>query len=282
MSFNALRRQAFGLMNSSALVLPVRAAPAIAATSLRSSFFSTSTSDRQSTRPKNTFEDVTFEGLIKSDPQLAPYSTSKYRNAVSDERFEKAKNGLEARGFKVHVAKDKDDAFEKLKSLIPAGSTVNSAHSTTLEEIGYINYLMENNHPWNNIRGTILKEKDPAKQDELRRKLGTTVDYFLTSMSAITENGEMAHGDFSGTKVGGVAYGAGNVIVVSGSNKIVKDEAEAWNRIEQHCLPGVSAFSRKAYKMPSSYITHYEVLRQANPTNPGRIQVVLIKEALGY
>ncbi|KAG0204497.1 hypothetical protein BGX28_003591 [Mortierella sp. GBA30] len=281
---NTLR--CFGLKSltrsSTALALPARALPTVALVNLRRSLFSTSTSDSQSVRPKSTFEDITFDGLLKSDPQLAPYSSSKYRSPVSDERFEKTRNGLEARGFKVHVAKDKDEAFEKLKSLIPAGSSVNSAHSTTLEEIGYINYLMENNHPWDNIRGTILKEKDPVKQAELRRKLGTTVDYFLTSMCAITENGEMAHGDFSGTKVGGVAYGAGNVIVVSGSNKIVKDETEAWDRTQQHCLPGVSALSRKMFKMPDSYITNYEVLRQANPLEPGRVQVVLIKEALGY
>ncbi|KAF9181190.1 hypothetical protein BGZ51_001961 [Haplosporangium sp. Z 767] len=261
-----------------------RPLPAFTAIAHRSpqQLYSTSSSTSPVVRPKSTFDDVTFAGLVKSDPELAKYSDSKYQHPASNETVEKARQGLEAKGFKVHVVNNKDEAFDKVRSLIPAGSSINSAHSTTLEEIGFINYLMEDNHPWDNIRGTILKEKDPAKQNELRRKLGTTADYFLTSMSAITEEGEMAHGDFSGTKVGGVAFGAGNVIVVAGSNKIVKDEAEAWKRTKEFALPGVSAFSRKAFNMSKSYITNYEVLRQANPFAPGRTQVVLVKEALGF
>ncbi|KAG0252230.1 hypothetical protein BG011_007112 [Mortierella polycephala] len=261
-----------------------RPLPAFAAIAHRSSqqLYSTSSSESPVARPKSTFDDVTFSSLVKSDPELAKYHDSKYQHPASDEAIEKARQGLEARGFTVYVVNNKDEAFDKIRSLIPAGSSINSAHSTTLEEIGFINYLMDNNHPWNNIRGTILKEKDPAKQYELRRLLGTTADYFLTSMSAITEQGEMAHGDFSGTKVGGVAFGAGNVIVVAGSNKIVKDEAEAWKRTKEFALPGVSAFSRKAFNMTKSYITNYEVLRQANPMAPDRVQVVLVKEALGF
>lgn len=159
------------------------------------------------------------------------------------------------------------------------GSTINTAHSTTLEEVGITNYLISETHPWQNIRGTIIAEKDPAKQGELRRKLGTTVDYFLTSMTAVTETGEIAHGDQTGTKVGGVAYGAGNVIVVAGTNKIVKDEAEAFTRTKDFCLPFVSAYSRRAFKIKEAFMTNYEVLRA---TQNGRIQVVLVKDVLGF
>ena len=137
-------------------------------------------------------------------------------------------------------------------------------------------------HPYDNIRSKILAEKDPAKQAELRRTIGTTPDYFLTSMCAVTENGEMAHGDLSGSKVGGVAFGAKNVIVVVGANKIVKDETEAYKRTLEWCLPVSSAYSREVFKAPGSSLTHYEVIRQANPFNPARIQVLLINEALGF
>lgn len=138
---------------------------------------------------------------------------------------------------------------------------------------------MSETHPWENIRGTIIAEKDPVKQAELRRKLGTTVDYFLTSMTAITETGEIAHGDQTGTKVGGVSFGAGNVVVVAGTNKIVKDEAEALSRTKEFCLPFVSAYSRRAFKIKEAFMTNYEVLRA---TQNGRIQVVLVKDVLGF
>ncbi|KAF9584404.1 hypothetical protein BGW38_006600 [Lunasporangiospora selenospora] len=234
-----------------------------------------------STRPESTFADTTLAALIEKDSQIAHLKGNAYSNAASPERFEATKAGLEAKGFKVTVAENKDDAFEKLKTLIPAGKSVNVAHSTTLEEIGFINYLMGET-PYDNVRTKILAEKDPAKQAYLRRTIGTTVDYFLTSMASVTESGEMAHGDFSGSKVGGVAFGAENVIVVVSSNKIVKDEAEAWKRMTEWCIPMASAFTREVFKAPGTTLTHYDVIRQANPTNPGRIQVLLIKEALGF
>ncbi|KAK3809308.1 MAG: hypothetical protein J3Q66DRAFT_353484 [Benniella sp.] len=233
-----------------------------------------------SSRPENTFAHTNFHALVETDKQIAHLKDGAYSKPVSVERFNIAKAGLESKGFKVTVAEDKDDAFEKLKTLIPEGATVNVAHSTTLEEIGFINYLMGET-PYDNIRTKILAEKDLAKQAELRRVLGTTVDYFLTSMCAVTENGEMAHGDFSGTKVGGVAFGAKNVVVVVGSNKIVKDEAEAYKRTVEWCVPFASAYSREVFKAPGTTLNNYQVLRAANPFNPGRIQVLLIKEALG-
>ncbi|KAF9914032.1 hypothetical protein BX616_009103 [Lobosporangium transversale] len=214
-----------------------------------------------STRPENSFANTTFQALVNSDPQIAHLKDGAYSKAASPERFNITKAGLEAKGFKVTIAENKDEAYEKLKSLIPAGASINLAHSTTLEEIGFINYLMGET-PYVNIRAKILAEKDPVKQAELRRIDGTTVDYFLTSMCAVTENGELAHGDQTGTK-------------------IVKDEAEAFKRTTEWCLPFASAFSREVFKAPGASLNNYQVIRQANPFNPDRIQVLLINEALG-
>ncbi|KAF9992633.1 hypothetical protein BGZ80_003853 [Entomortierella chlamydospora] len=231
--------------------------------------------------PENTHVNHTFAALVKSDTQLAALADHHYTKVVSAERVNAAKAALEANGFKVHLANSRGEAFETLKSLIPAGSSVNNAHSTTLEEIGFITYL-KGETEWNNVHAQILAEKDFAKQGELRRTIGSTVDYYLTSMSAITEDGKLAHADLSGSKVGGVAFGAGNVIVVAGTNKIVKDEDEAWKRTNEFALAAESARARDAYGVPASAIVNYEVIRKANPFNPNRIQVVLVNDALGF
>ncbi|KAF9912825.1 hypothetical protein EC991_008691 [Linnemannia zychae] len=231
--------------------------------------------------PQNTNIAETFGALTKSDAQITSLATSHFSKAASADRVNAAKAGLEKNGFKVHVVNTKDDAFVALKNLIPAGASINNAHSTTLEEIGFITYI-KGETPWKNVHGTILSEKDPAKQAELRRTLGSTVDYYLTSVAAVTETGHLAHGDLSGSKVGGVSFGAGNVIVVVGSNKIVKDEQEAWKRQSEYALALESARVRIAYGLPASSITHYEYIRQANPFNANRIQVLLINESLGY
>ncbi|KAF8976464.1 hypothetical protein BGZ46_008248 [Entomortierella lignicola] len=231
--------------------------------------------------PENTHVNHTFAALVKSDAQLAALADHHYAKSVSAERVGAAKAALEANGFKVHLVNSRGEAFETLKGLIPAGASVNNAHSTTLEEIGFITYL-KGETEWNNVHAQILAEKDYAKQGELRRTIGSTVDYYLTSMSAITEDGKLAHADLSGSKVGGVAFGAGNVIVVAGTNKIVKDEDEAWKRTNEFALAAESARARDAYGVPASAIVNYEVISKANPFNPNRIQIVLVNDALGF
>ncbi|KAF9360104.1 hypothetical protein BGX26_010541 [Mortierella sp. AD094] len=230
---------------------------------------------------QNTNLKETHAELTKSDEKVHSLASSHYSKAASAERVNAAKAGLEASGFKVHIVNTRHDAFEAVKNLIPGGASINNAHSTTLEEIGFITYI-KGATPWKNVHGDILAEKDPAKQADLRRTAGSTVDYYLTSVAAITETGHLAHGDLSGSKVGGVAFGAANVIVIAGSNKIVKDEHEAWKREQEYALPLESARVRIAYGLPASAITHYEVIRQASPFNPNRIQVIIVNEALGY
>ncbi|KAF9164679.1 hypothetical protein DFQ26_001164 [Actinomortierella ambigua] len=254
---------------------PVSKAPVVSATAPQI--------EAPATHPKNGHEKHTLAALLKSDEQLAAsgLANSPYAKPASEERVQAAKAGLEAKGFKVHLAQNKTEAFNTLKSLIPKGASVNNAHSTTLEEIGFITYL-KGETEWDNVHATILAETDMAKQAELRRTKGSTVDYYLTSMAAVTENGEMAHGDLSGSKVGGVAFGAGNVIVIVGSNKIVKDIEEAEKRTNEFALAVESARARDAYGVPASALVHYEVIANPNPFNPDRIQVVLVNEALGF
>jgi L-lactate utilization protein LutB len=72
---------------------------------------------------------------------LAPLANHHYTKAVSAERVEAAKVGLEKSGFKVHVVENRGEAFNPIKNLIPAGASVNNAHSTSLEEIGFVTYL---------------------------------------------------------------------------------------------------------------------------------------------
>ncbi|KAF9545659.1 hypothetical protein EC957_010640 [Mortierella hygrophila] len=231
--------------------------------------------------PQNTNPAETFAELTKSDPKVTSLFDSHFAKPASADRVNAAKAALEKNGFRVHVVNTRADAFEAVKNLIPAGASINNAHSTTLEEIGFITYI-KGDTPWKNIHGTIVQEKDPVKQADLRRTLGSTVDYYLTSVASVTETGHLAHGDLSGSKVGPVAFAAGNVIVIAGSNKIVKDEQEAWKRQEEHALPLESARVRIAYGLPQSNITHYEYIRTSSPFNANRIQVILVNEALGY
>jgi hypothetical protein len=60
--------------------------------------------------------------------------------------------------------------------------------STTLQQIGYVDYLKEGKHGWNNLHDGILAEKDTAKQAELR-KHSVVSDYYVGSVHALTDTG---------------------------------------------------------------------------------------------
>ncbi len=78
--------------------------------------------------------------------------------------IEKLLAGMRERNFNPVVVPDRQSALEKLKQMIPAGSEVMTGGSTTLEEIGFIDLLASNKHPWRNLKDKVFAEKDPQKQ----------------------------------------------------------------------------------------------------------------------
>ncbi|KAI9237689.1 MAG: hypothetical protein BYD32DRAFT_487103 [Podila humilis] len=166
---------------------------------------------------------------------------------ANHEQITADKAGLEKNGFKVHVVKDRGEAFRDSRELDPGRC---KRHPTRplwkmqIEEFKAIYKLI--------IRGKILSEKDP-----------------LTSMGAVTKDGKLVHADFSGSKVGGVAFGAASVIVVAGSNKIVKNEAEAHRRKQEFAYEGESARTRDVFKLPGSSFNRHEVIHKVQQFTPG-------------
>ncbi|CAG8535064.1 10390_t:CDS:2 [Scutellospora calospora] len=232
----------------------------------------------------NNHPEETREALLKSDIKLASKEVvidDKYVTVASEASLQTTKANLEAKSHEVTILETKEEAFEFLKNLIPKGSSINNGHSTTLEEIGFITYLKTATE-WENIHAQILAVTDWNEQAELKRVKGFNVDYYLSSASAITEDGAIVGVDWSGTRIGAWFATAGKLIIVSGTNKIVKDEQEANERVYKHCLELESARVRLAYKMPASNIANYSIIKSGSPFNPKRVHVVFIKESLGY
>lgn len=116
----------------------------------------------------------------------------------------------------------------------------------------------------------------------MRRK-STAADIFVSSVCAITEQGDITAVDLTGSRVGAFTYGANKLVLVAGAQKIVADLAEARKRETDYCLPLESARVRVAYGVPASKINNSVVLSGSNPWGaPGRVQVILVKEVLGF
>jgi hypothetical protein len=193
-------------------------------------------------------------------------------------KIEKVVASMQLRNFNPVVVPDRQSALEKLKQVIPSGAEVMTGSSTTLEEIGFIAFLASNKHPWRNWKDRIFAEKDPQKQYDLRRA-STTSEYFLGSVQAITESGQVLGADGTGSRQGGYVYSARNVIWVVGLNKVVSDLDMAMRRLREHCVPLEDARMKKAGALGTiaGKIVIYDF-----EDSPHRISTILIKEKLGY
>ncbi|MFZ1970695.1 MAG: lactate utilization protein [Candidatus Nanoarchaeia archaeon] len=187
-------------------------------------------------------------------------------------------NNLKSHGINTIIVDNKTEALENIKRIIPKGASIANGSSTTLNEIGFVDYLMSGSHGWRNLHKEVLNEKDMAKQMDLRRKMDTA-DYFLGSVNAISKRGELVACDASGSRVGAYPFAAKNLLLVSGYQKITDSLEEAMKRVREHVFPLESERAKKVYGRGSALgkwvIIEHELI-------PNRITLILVKEKLGF
>ncbi|WP_135303536.1 lactate utilization protein [Haloarcula amylovorans] len=196
----------------------------------------------------------------------------------SDEELNAAVENLQSRGFDVVVVEDGETALDELRERIPAGASVMDGHSTTLEEIGFMEYLMEGDHDWENRHAEVYGIDDDAERQRARRE-AQAVDYFLGSVNAIAATGELVAADASGSRIGAYPFAAENLLLVAGTNKIVEGLDAALDRLEGVAFPLEDARAEDAYGT-GSMIGKQLIYRQE--AEEGRTTLILVKESLGY
>ena len=182
------------------------------------------------------------------------------------------------RGIEVIAAADRREALDAVIGLIPKGVEVMNGSSTTLREIGFLDYLKEHGDDYENMHVSILSETDKQKQAGLRRR-SVAAEYFLGSVNAIAETGELFACDASGSRVGAYPFAAGRLLLVSGVNKIVPTWQDAIARLREHAYPLENERALKAYGAPS---TVGKVVIMEREIFPGRTTLILVKEKLGF
>lgn len=203
---------------------------------------------------------------------------NKYEKLMNDNEIKEVANNIENRGINVLLVENRAEALEKIKELIPKNSEVYNGGSSTLNEIGFLDYLKTNKHGWINLHEEILKEKDPKKQADLRRK-SVTSEYFLGSINAIAKTGELVACDATGSRVTAYPFAAKNLILVSGINKITDSLEDAIKRVREYVYPLENERAKKAYGSGSTIgkwvIIEREIFK-------GRTTLILVKEKLGF
>jgi L-lactate utilization protein LutB len=192
--------------------------------------------------------------------------------------IEEAVENLEANGFDVVVVDTPEAALETIQSHVPSGASVMNGHSTTLEEVGFVEYLSEGDHDWESLPDEIWSIDDDAERQAARRQ-SQTADYFLGGINAIAATGELVAADRSGSRIGAYPFAASNVVIVSGVNKIVPTLEDALDRLESVAYPLENERAKEAYGVESA-VAKQLIFRQE--LEEGRTTVVLVREQLGY
>ena len=195
-------------------------------------------------------------------------------NATSVQQTIKA---LAARNVEAVLVSSGEEALARLKELVPEGSEVFVNTSETLSAIGYTAY-MHGNDRYVNLHDQMIALPDPAEQREFRRKT-TTADYFVGSVQAIAETGEIVVASGSGSQIGAYSYGAKRLILVAGTQKICPSLADAEARTRGYTLERhdrwLEDMGRTAAPIGKYMVMEHEPMA-------GRITLVLIPETLGW
>jgi bisphosphoglycerate-independent phosphoglycerate mutase (AlkP superfamily) len=201
----------------------------------------------------------------------------RYGTLADDARVKRAAAALEAHGITVLRAADAAEAKRIVLGLIPAGSQVHHGASETLEATG-IRDAIEKSGRYEAIRPRIWSMDRKTQADEIRR-LTASPDVMLGSVHAVTETGSLLTASMGGSQLGPYVAGAGRVILVVGTQKIVSDLEEGLRRIDEYAFPLEDARAQAAYGIHSAV---NKVLIINREVAPGRITVVFVDEALGF
>lgn len=198
----------------------------------------------------------------------------------TEEIINKTITALQANGMEALVVQNGTEALEKIKELIPAGASVMNGASKSLEQIGFIDYLKLDNHGWNNLHAGILAEKDPAKQ-QILRKQATSADYYLGSVHALTQEGELIIASNTGSQLPNIVFNSPNLIFVVGIQKIVPTLADGMKRLEEYVVPLENKNMQEKYGI-NTMVSKIVIFKKENLKMGRKVRIILINEPLGF
>ena len=203
--------------------------------------------------------------------------STEFTELASDERIAAAAAALERKGIEPLLAATGAEARGMVGSLLVEGAEVYNNTSRTLEAIGVADDI-ERSGRYRPLR-LRMYQMDREMQRREMRILAASPDYVLGSVHALTESGSLLIASASGSQLGPLVSGAGQVILVIGAQKIVGDVATGMRRIYEYCYPLEDARARQAYGMPSG-VNNILIINKV--VAPGRVTAIIVKQRLGF
>jgi acyl-CoA hydrolase len=183
---------------------------------------------------------------------------------------------LEEHGFSVEVVDDLDAARKAVLARIPAGSSVMTNTSVTLQDAGIMDAINDGG-PYDSARNRMFALDFETQAQEMKG-IGGQPDYALGSVHAVTRDGTLVIASASGSQLASYAWGAASVIFMVGAQKLVPSLEAAHERIYQHSLKLEDARAQAAYGQHSYVGKVLEIHQEL----PGRIHIVLVRQPVGF
>lgn len=196
--------------------------------------------------------------------------------ATTIELLERVASALRSHKIDATIVDTADEARAAVLAMVPDGAQVHSGKSKTLEDVGLYSELMESGR-YDAIRPKLFT-MDRATQGTEMRKLAATPEFMLGSVAALTEDGALVAASATGSQLGAYASGAGHLILVVGSQKIVPDLDAALRRIRDVVFPWEN--TQVQARLGVDTILE-KVLILYGEWTAGRTTVVLVREPVG-
>ncbi len=199
-----------------------------------------------------------------------------WQELASKESVEKTISALKSHGMEAEVVKTGAEAKERLISMINEGSDVLEVSSTTLDQIGATEEI--NSGRYVSVRKLTGQVNDEKERFVFRRK-NTGASFAIGSVQAVTEEGELVIASASGSNIPSYAFTAEKVLLVAGTQKIVKDIGAAMKRIDEYAL-GRESERMRSLGFRGSRVNMLLVIK--NQFVGSRIRVIFVEEPLGF
>lgn len=201
---------------------------------------------------------------------------ARFQTLPDDDEVAETVAGLQRRGLSVEVVDGLAEARDAVLARIPPGASVMTFPSLTLQETGIAAAIDEGGR-YDSVRGRGSSLDRTTRMHEIKEAM-LLPDFALGSVHAVTREGVLLIASALGSQLAAHAWGAAQVILAVGAQKLVPDLDTARRRIREHSLKLEDVRTREVYGQGSRIGKVLEIHQE----EPGRIHVVLIRCQVGF
>ena len=193
---------------------------------------------------------------------------------------------LRQRHYDAYYCEGREALLNQVKALIPEGSTVAWGGSMSIRDTGITQMLKTGNY-------VVYDREDVTTAEDKRRMYLKAFEcqYYLGSVNAMSEEGEIVNIDGTGNRVAAMTWGPEHVILVVSLHKVCQDLEAAIKRARSTAAPiNMARFNFEPpcqrdgvchnCLSPDSICNYISIQRMSHPAH--RHIVVLTDEPVGY